>query len=170
MAEKAKKDLQDKIGGLKIYDESKIVKITKKDFDKKTDEEASLINLDMAIDYQGIAFDENDLKKYLAQITNGKQSGNVEALPQTIELKDLKIIRNKDILEISGRYEAGLVSKLNVDELKGKVAGKGVKQAREIIKGSGDIADVQITFSPAIPFVDAVPRDKNKININIQSN
>lgn len=167
LTEKAKGDLQGKTGGLKIYDEGKIVKITKKDFDKKADEEASLINLDMAIDFQAIAFDENDLKKYLAVVTNKGQSGNTEALPETIELLDVKITRNKDILTLSGRYEAGLVSKLNIDDLKGKIAGKGVKQAREAIKQSGDVADVQVTFSPALPFVDSIPRDKNKINIKI---
>lgn len=170
LTEKAKNDLQSKTDGLKIYDESKIVKITKKDFDKKTDEEASLINLDMSIEFQAIAFDENDLKKYLADLTNKGQNSNIEALPETIELLDIKITRNKDVLTLSGRYEAGLVSKLNIDELKGKVAGKGVKQARETIRQSGDVADVQVTFSPALPFVDSIPRDKNKINIKITTN
>lgn len=170
LTEKAKSDLQNKIGGLKIYDESKIVKITQKDFDKKAEEEASLINLNMTIEYQAIAFDENDLKKYLAEITNKKQSNGTQALPETIEIKDIKVTRNKDILTLAGKYEAGLVSKLNVDDIKGKIAGKSVKEAREIIRQSGDIADVQITFSPALPFVDSVPRDKNRINIKITTN
>jgi len=170
LTEKAKANLESKIGGLKVYDESKIVKIIKKQFDKKADDEAALINLNMSVDQQGIAFDQTDLKKYLSQLANSKLKNGSEALPETIDLKDITVERNKDILTISGSYEAGLVSKLNVDDLKNKIAGKNVKDARNIIKNSGDVANVQITFSPAIPFVDNIPRNSNKINIKITTN
>lgn len=167
LTDKAKADLENKTKGLKIYDESKIVKITKKQFDKKADDEAALINLNMSVDYQGIAFAQTDLQKYLSQLTNSKLKNGSEALPETIDIKDVTAQRDKDVLTISGRYEAGLVSKLNTDDLKNKIAGKSVKDSRNIIKSAGDVADVQITFSPAIPFIDSIPRNPNKINIKV---
>lgn len=169
LTDKAKQDLESKTGGLKIYDESKIVKITKKQFDKKVDEEATLVNLDMSIDFQGIAFDENNLKDYLAKLTNLKHQDNQEALPQTIDIKEIKVKRDKDTLLLSGSYDAGLVPKIDQEKLKGQIAGKNVKQARDIVKAIGDIADVQFIFSPNIPFVDSIPRNKNKITIKITS-
>jgi hypothetical protein len=170
LTEKARADLESKTGGLKIYDESKIVKITKKQFDKKADDDAALINLNMSVDYQGIAFNETGLKKYLSELASSKiKSGNV-ALPETIDIKNVQVERNKDILTISGNYEAGIVSKLNVDNIKNQIAGKSVKDARNLVKSDGDVADVQITFSPAIPFVDNIPHNTSKINIKITTN
>lgn len=169
LTEKAKNDLVAKTGGLKIYDEGRVVKISKKEFDKKLEEEASLINLNMSIDYQAIAFDENDLKKYLAELTNQKQQDNTQALPETIDIKEITIKRSKDVLTLSGKYEAGLAPKINTDDLKNKIAGKNVKDARGVIKAIGDVADVVFTFKPNIPFVDSLPRNKDKISFKIES-
>lgn len=169
LTQKAKQDLESKTGGLKIYDESKIVKIVKKEFDKKVDEEASLVNLDMVIDFQGIAFSENDLKTYLAKFANEKQQGNQEALIETITLKDIRVRREKDTLTISGTYDAGLVPKIDQEKLKVEIAGKSLKDARSIIKAIGDIADVQFIFKPNIPFMESIPRNKDKINFKIES-
>ncbi|MBI3342286.1 hypothetical protein HY024_04140 [Candidatus Curtissbacteria bacterium] len=123
----------------------------------------------MAIDFQGIAFNENDLKTYLAKFINQKQSQNQEALPETISIKDIKIKRDKDTLTISGSFDAGLVPKIDQEKLKEQIGGRSVKDARVIIKGLGDIADVQFNFKPNIPFMESVPRDKNKITFKIET-
>lgn len=169
LTEKAKEDLAQKTGGMKIYDESKIVKITKKELDKKADEEASLVNLNMKLDLQVIAFDENDLKSYLAELANKKQTGTLQALPQTIDIGEVKVKREKDTLTVTGKYEAGLVPKFKEDEIREKIAGKSVKQARETVKSVGDVSDIQFIFTPTLPFVDSLPRNKSKITFKIES-
>lgn len=169
LTQKAKADLESKSSGLKLYDESKIVKVIKKAFDKKVDDEASLINLDMSINFEGIVFDENDLKNYLAEEANKDIEGGLETRPENIDIQDITIKRSKDTLTLSGKYDAGLVPKINDDELKGKIAGKSVKEARSIIKQLQDISDVIVSFSPSIPFIDAIPKNKSKITIIVES-
>lgn len=169
LVEKANDDLNNQAGGRKIYEEAKTVKITKKEFDKKVDEEASLINLDMAIDVATVTFEENDLKTYLAKIAQDQAEKNQESRPENIQILDLSVKGQKDGLALSGKFRANLTPKIDENDLKGKIAGASLKKARVEIKNTIDVADVQIIISPSIPFIDNLPRDKSKISFKIET-
>lgn len=169
LLEKAKNNLQEKISGKKFHDSTQVVKITQKNFDKNADEEASLINLDMTIEVSTIVYDQEDLKKYLAASVNKNISAQQEARAEGINVIDANTTRKNDTLQLSGKFQANLVPKLNEDELKSKIASKSTKEARAIIKSLPDIADVQINFQPNIPFVDTLPQDKSKIRFKLET-
>lgn len=168
LTDKAKQDLTSKTSGKKLADEAIIIKVLEKAFDKKVDEETSLVNLDMEIEASGIVYDENDLKKLLAgSITNLPE--NLEARPENIKITKIDSKRKNNTLSLSGRFQAELVPKFNEDELRGKIAGKSVKEARAIIKEIPEVTDVIVEFSPNIPLFNPIPRNKSKIKFAVEA-
>ena len=168
LTDKAKQDLISKASGKKLADEAIVVKVLKKAFDKKIDEEASLVNLDMEVEASAIVYDENDLKKLLAEsITNLPE--NLEARPENVEITKIDSQRKNDTLSLSGRFQAELVPKFNEDELRGKIAGKSVKEIRAIIKEVPEVTDVIVEFSPNIPLFNPIPRNKSKIKFAVEA-
>ena len=168
LTDKARQDLMSKTSGKKLADEAIVVKVLKKAFDKKVDEEASLVNLDMEIEASGIVYDENDLKKLLAEsITNLPE--NLEARPQNVEITKVDSKRKNNTLSLSGRFQAELVPKFNEDELRGKITGKSVKETRAIIKEIPEVSDVIVEFLPNIPLFSSIPRNKSKIKFEIET-
>lgn len=168
LRDKASSDLNANSQGRKIYSEAQTLKIVKKEFDKKPDEEASLINLNIAIEISALTFDENDLESYLASAVQSKAEGNLEARAENIELLEVAIKNQKDTLILTGRFRANLTPKIDENSLKDQIAGASVKNARDIIKKAADVADVRITISPAIPFIDSLPKDKSKITFKLE--
>lgn len=166
---KAGDDLNSNSAGRKIYDEARTIKVLKKEFDKKVDEEASLINLDLSLEISALTFDENDLKAYLAKTAQDKAESNLEARPQNLEILSLNVKNLKDTLVLSGRFRANLTPKLDEDSLKEKIKGASTKGARETIKNTTGIADVQIIITPGIPFIDSLPQNKSKISFKIET-
>src|SRR3990170_4312610 len=168
LTDKAKQALISKASGKKLADEAVDVKVLKKAFDKTVDEEASLVNLDMEIEASGIVYDENDLKKLLAEsITNLPE--NLEARPQNVEITKVDSKRKNNTLSLSGRFQAELVPKFNEDELRGKITGKSVKETRAIIKEIPEVSDVIVEFLPNIPLFSSIPRNKSKIKFEIET-
>ena len=168
LTEKAKNDLKSKTSNQKLPEEIVIVKILKKEFDKKVDEEASLVNLDMEIEASGIVYDESELKKLLAESTEDLPE-NLEARPENVELIDVVVKRKDNSLSLTGKYQVALVPKFNEDDLRGRIAGKGVKETRAIIKEIPEVTDVIVDFSPDIPLFSSVPRNQSKIKFKIET-
>lgn len=167
--QKAKEDLKNKAGGTQIQDDAVIIKITKKQFDRKIDEEAAILNMDMQIEARAIVYEESELKKLLAEILQKDIDEKLEARPENIDIVDLVTKQEEGKLRLSGKIKADLVPKFNEEDLKNKIAGKSVKQARATILETGQASDVQINFSPNLPFIFSLPRTKDKITFKIET-
>ncbi len=168
--EKAKSDIQNQSGGQKIDSSQIEVKVLKRTQDKKADEEASLVNLDLEVEATAVVYLEDELKALLVDIYQSEAPQNLEILPENIKIEDLKITRNEENLEISGKLKASLVPKFNQEDLKNMIAGKSTKDTRAQIMSLGDIADVNVTFVPNIPIFSTIPRNKNKISFKVETN
>jgi hypothetical protein len=168
--QKAREDLKNQAQGEKFDEDSVVVKVLKKQFDRQLDEEASLLNLDLEIEATALVYQEDDLKKLLAEVYQSEAPDNLEIRPENIKLGAQETEREDDEMEISGDFQAQMVPKFNEDELKDKIAGKSVKDARSIIKQMQEVAEVEVNFSPNLPIISSVPRNKNKISFKIETN
>lgn len=169
LVKRAKEELVQRMPGGQISDESIEIKIAKKQFDKKLDDEGNSINLEMEVQATALVYDENILKELLAKIAQEEVGEGQEALTQNVEIRSLDINRGKGTLNLEGNYTANLTPKINVDEIRDKIAGKGIKKAREIIKENSEIAEVEITFSPNFIIFSSIPRNKEKIDIKVEA-
>lgn len=168
LAQKAKQNLRDASPNLKINDDAIIVKTLKRDFDRKLDEEASLLNLNMEQEASAIAYDEKQLKELLAQIV-GDIPENLQARAEDMEILDARVTRSGSTLTIAGSYRANLIPKFNSSDLRQKIAGKSTKSARGAVLEAAHAQDVTIRFSPDLSFFGILPRNKEKISFSIET-
>jgi len=161
--EKAKENLKSKTANLKLYDQAIVTKVLKKNFDKKLDEEASLLNLDMKIQADAIVYDETELKNLLSESIKDKVPQNLESRAGNIEVIDINVKRKNNTLSLSGKYQANLTPKFDEENFKSRIAGQSPKSARAIIKEIPEVSDVTVNFSPNLPLVGLIPRNKSKI-------
>lgn len=169
VVQKAKDEAKNKAQGLTIVDDAIIVKITKTNFDKKIDEEASLLNLDLQVEADSIVFDPRELSKLIAETATGNLPKDLTLRPQDIQVVQSQIARQDSKLQIKGRFKASLVPKFDEGELKAKIAGKSLKETRAIIKEISQVSDVSVHFSPNLPLVGSLPKNKAKISFKIEA-
>lgn len=168
VAQKAKDEAKNKAQGLTLADEAIITKIVRSNFDKKEEEEASLLNLDLQIEADAIAFDPRQLQQLIAQNTTDLPK-DLMVRSQDIQISQSRITRQDLKLQIAGRFKASLVPKFDEEELKAKIAGKSLKEARSIIREIPQVSDVNVNFSPNLPLVGNLPSNKAKISFKIEA-
>ncbi|OGE05177.1 hypothetical protein A3F45_01740 [Candidatus Curtissbacteria bacterium RIFCSPHIGHO2_12_FULL_41_17] len=169
LTEKAKSLLKEKATNKNFDDQALIIKVLKSEFDKKPDEEASLVNLSMEIEASVIVYDQIKLKENLAQSLKDQVPENSQIRAQDIEILDLSTTRNDNSLTLGGKFKALLVPKFNEEELKGKITGKSQKTARSIIKEIQEVTDVEFKYSPNLSITSSIPRNRSKIKFNIEA-
>ncbi|GEM_PF-5820512 len=169
LGKKAKDELKSSNSQNVLLDETVQINVVKKEFDKKIDDEASVINLNMQIEASTIAFSEEDLKNYLVKNPGIKLDEGLQLRTQDIEIIELTGVLGKNSLAISGRFKAKQVPKINEEELLAKVAGKSLKETRAIIKEFPQVAEVEVTFSPSLPFINSLPKNKSRIQFLIEA-
>lgn len=169
LTQKAKDDLKNQSSGQNLQDDAIVIKILKQQFDKKVEEETPLLNLDMEVEANAIVFAEDDLKKLLSGIFSGEAPENLDLLPENIAISDLSLVRDDDELEVSGDAKIELIPKINLEDIRDKIAGKSVKDARAKVKEIPEVSEVQVNFKPNIPIFSSIPRNKSKINFKIET-
>lgn len=168
LTQKAKDDLKNQ--GHQIDESQVVVKVTKREFDAKEGDEASVVNLNLEIEAQVLVYKEEDLKVVLASLASQDADQNQEARPEEIEITDVDATRKGSDLTLSGDFKANLTPKLNEDDLKEKIKGKSTKDARSILKENSEIAEVLVSYKPNLPLVDNLPTNKDKITFKIEVN
>lgn len=167
VAQKAKDEVKNKAQGLTLVDDAAVVKIEKANFDKKVDEEASLLNLDLKVEANSIVFDQSQLAKLIAEKATDLPK-DLMVRPQDIQISMSQVARQDSKLQIKGRFKASLVPKFDEDQLKAKISGKSLKEARAAVKEISQVSDVSVHFSPNLLLFDNLPPDKAKISFKIE--
>src|SRR3989344_5367356 len=169
LKQNATSNLKEKLAG-KTFSESTIeVEIVKKVFDKKLEEESSLVNLDMSVEATAIAYSEEELKKLLAENVKDDAPENLEAKAEDIKLLKVDAPGTIRGLNLTGSFEAKFIPKFDENDLREKVMGKSVKETRETIKGLPEVVDVNVNFSPSFFFTNSLPTSKEKISFKVES-
>ncbi|KKR50471.1 MAG: hypothetical protein UT84_C0011G0017 [Candidatus Curtissbacteria bacterium GW2011_GWA1_40_16] len=169
LTQKAKANLKDSAPGRQLADDAMAITVTKKQFDKKLDDEASLLNLNMTVEAKATVYREEDLKNIIAQTVNQGSTNSLEARPQNIQITKMTSQTKGDKLILSGEYNADLVPKIADDDLKSKIAGKTTKGAASVIKQIPQVTNVQFEFSPKLFIFFTIPANKDKITFKIES-
>ena len=170
LSEKAKDKLKSELSSEKLVDEAVLAEVSRKNFDKKAGDEASLINLDMEVEVSAIVFDEQNLKNVLAKSLEGKVPQGFKARGEDIEIREISAKRQKDSLFLSGSFDAKLIPDFSEDELKDQIKGKSIKAARAKVLVIPNVSGMEIKFSPGFLFTSSLPGDPAKIRFKVESN
>lgn len=169
LTDQLKATLKSKYPDKKLEDDAIAIKVVSRNFDKKLDEEATILNLDITLEASTVAYNPDDLKAAIAQSASDS-SNNLQANPQDAEIINSSAKLTNNTLTLTGKGRVKLVPKLNVDDLKQKIAGKGAKEARSTILQNSDFTDVEFKFSPNIPIFGSIPKNPDKITITLLAN
>ena len=160
----AQQKLQEKLPEKKVLQEALSEEIVKKSFNKNINDQANEVSLNLTAKYTGTAFEEKDLKAFVAKlVTTDIPSGFDLKLDDTETQSDISKLEKGGKLIFLARFKAKLIPRLDKNEIKKKIKGKTPKQAKEILKKMENILDVEIMFSPNLPtFLQRLPLlDKN---------
>lgn len=172
LEEKAKSELIKKIGQNKVLLPVFIsTSLSKKSLNVKVGDEATQVTLNGTVEFQGISYDKNDLisfsKSLLEKDVPETQEVNYNNIKTAVlDIKD----KNDEEVEANLNIKALLLPKIDEIKLAKDVKGKSFKYAEDILYKLPQVADVDIYFSPKLPFLpkNLPVREKNiKILINI---
>ena len=150
---KARNDLSKKVSDDKVLLPVFIsATVSKKHFDKNTNDEAKQVTLKGSVNFEGIAYKKNDATNFANELLKTSISGDLTVDPNNIK------VQVKDIKETKGEVNANitiagsLVPKIDEGKFSKEVSGKSFSDAEEIFKKIPQISDVEIKLSFNIPF------------------
>lgn len=151
LRKQAQGQLQEKLSGKKILEDALSEEVVKKTFSKNINDQAGDFSLNMTINYKGIAYSDDDLKRIVSKLVDTSvPDGYKLDLSQTETQADVsKIDKNK--LIFLARFKAKLLPKLNSQDLLGKIKGKTPYEAAQILKGIDNILGSEIKLIPSLP-------------------
>src|SRR3989344_5446373 len=151
---KARNDLSKKVSDDKVLLPVFIsATVSKKHFDKNTNDEAKQVTLKGSVNFEGIAYKKNDATNFANELLKTSISGDLTVDPNNIkvQVKDIKENKNKEVaadITIVGT----LVPKIDEEKLSKQIAGKSFKNAQDILEKLPQISSADIKLFFNIPF------------------
>lgn len=172
LEEKAKSELEKQIGPKKVLLPIFIsTSLSKKSLNAKVGDEATQVTLSGTVEFQGISYNKNDLISFSKSLLEKDVSQNLEVDYNNIKTDVLDIKDKSDgEIEASLNIKALLIPKIDETKLTKDLKGKSFKTVEDLLYKLPQVSDVDIYFSPKLPFLPKnLPiKEKNiKILINI---
>lgn len=172
LEEKAKSDLVKQIGQNKVLLPVFIsTTLSKKSLNSKVGDETNQLTLTGTVEFQGISYDKNDLITFSKELLEKDVPKDQRIDYNNIKTAVLNIKQeNDEEIEANLNIKALLLPKISEIKLTNDLKGKSFKTAEDILYKLPQVSDIDIYFSPKLPFLpkNLPVREKNiKILINI---
>lgn len=145
--------------------------IADEDFDKDIDDEAKQVKLKGTVEYIGMSYQNSDLENFDESILKDKFSDEIILAKGSLKNKvNNTKVNNEEEIEASLSITAGLLPKINSQEVANKLKDKSTKDAKEILGTLPQVVDSQIKYSPNIFFLSSLfPRLPKNINVIVKA-
>jgi len=147
------------------------IDIKKKNFDKKTGDEAKNVVLAESISYQAVSYDKKELLSYTTFLMKNKLPSDATLMKNGIsyEIKDAKQIDDTTI-SATLLMHARLLPKLNTSQIAQDIKGSSFDKASNILSNKPQVSRVVFTFSPNIFLLPKIlPRNEHNITVSIKN-
>lgn len=150
---KAAEELQSKMSGTqKIIADGLTIADSKFNFNKRVNDQAMELTLNATMKFRGTAYFDEHLKSIVAKLVETNVPEGFELnLAETETQADITRVEKDGRLVFLARFKAKLLPKFNLDELKGKINGKTVFEAGEILRGLESVLGSEIKLKPSVP-------------------
>ena len=154
LEQKAKDDLKKEVSGDKVLLPVFIsATVSKKDFDKNTNDEAKQVTLKGSVDFEGIAYKKSDATNFANELLKTSISNDltVDSNNIKVQVKDIKENKNK---EVAANITIGgvLVPKIDEKKLSNDISGKSFEDAQDVLEKLPQVGSVEIKLFFNIPF------------------
>lgn len=152
LRKQAQQKLQERLPEKKILEEGLSEVIITKSFSKNINDQASEFSLNLTAKYQGTAFDDKDLKLIVSKlVTTEVPVGFQLNLEDTETQADIASLEKGGKLIFLAKFKAKMSPKVDIENVKKQIKGKGVNEALNTIKRMENILGAEIKFSPQLP-------------------
>ncbi|HSX39832.1 MAG TPA: hypothetical protein VLI92_04570 [Candidatus Saccharimonadales bacterium] len=145
-------------------------------FNHLVGDQADSITLTQTVTIQGLTYFQADVEGLLTKLSDGfvpdgyvlsdkDKQIDVQALGQT----DTSVLTSTQA-DLQVTIKTYIVPNITEDTIKDQLAGKSVDEAKRILGGIKNIKTYEFSINPSIPFLQKVPKDKNKIFVTIERN
>jgi len=162
-----KDDLTKKAEGKGLAQNSVKLTVVEKIFSANVGTEVDDFSLELTMKAEGLVIDESTIKKLEEEIKPN--------LPDGYKMLDSKGVFTFDVIDsatapqIVIQYKAKMGKDISVDDLKTRLIGKTTDEAQSIIKSIEEVSEYSIRITPKLPpFLTRMPRQKSRININLE--
>lgn len=140
-----------------------------KSFDKKEDEQANQVTLKGTVIFKAASYTNSDIEAFASSLFDSKdnkiQSSNLE-----ISAKNIVVEKNNDV-NADLTIKAKIFPRVDKNSILKQVQGTSLQKAKNILSNLNQVTNVEISFSPNIPFLPKVmPRNSKNIILNLTSN
>ncbi|HAI62947.1 MAG: hypothetical protein UU64_C0005G0043 [candidate division WWE3 bacterium GW2011_GWF2_41_45] len=174
--EKASSDLKFKLGKTqRLIEGSVTALITKEAYSAKVGDEAEKLILTGYAGASGLTYMDSELNSLLDKIVQNlvpqghvlsEKQREVSALPLG---NSSSSVLNSAEADMQITLKTFTVTAVDKEELKKALAGKSVPDAEKVLGEIGSLSEYSIEIRPVIPFFKNVPRDLNRINLEIEN-
>jgi len=154
LEQKAKDDLGKKVSGDKVLLPVFIsATVSKKDFDKDTNDEAKQVTLKGSVDFEGIAYKKSDANNFANELLKTSIPSDLTVDPNNIkvQVKNVKENKNKEV-EANITIVGILIPKIDEEKLSKQISGKSFKDAQDVLEKLPQVFSADIKLSFNIPF------------------
>ncbi|MEK7534265.1 MAG: hypothetical protein AAB600_02900 [Patescibacteria group bacterium] len=137
----------------------------KKKLDKEIGEQADKITLNATVIYESIAYKNDDLKSLSRSLVQNNISNNMTINYENVKIDIKDVTQNKDNISANLRIKALLQPIIDKKSLVSELSGVSYKIALAKLSKIPQVSDINISFSPNIPFL---PKILTKTSKNIK--
>ena len=168
----AKEDIKKKASGDSVVLPNFIsVTFDRKTFSKKVNEEADEVNLTAAISFQGILYKKSELVAYAKDKLEENIDPDMKIDEDKVEAEATGIKKDGDKTTAKVKIKAGLIPKVDEEELAKKIAGKSIEDATSELNQIPEVKNVNINVFLNLPFLPKnLPFSSGKIKIVVNKN
>lgn len=164
--------IRDEIRGKIVSDQrmeegSLVFTVVSKNFDKSTSEEASFFNLSLEEKGTALVYSESNLKEMLGAILKEHVPDSYELFGKDQSVEVMAVKYDGGNLLFSSKIKGFIVPKIDGEKIKNDVAGSRLTNAKKYLSNLANISSYRVDISPEIPGFSFLPRNKNKIKIEI---
>ncbi len=174
--EKATSDLKFKLGKTQRLIEGSItVQITKEAYTAKVGDEAEKLILTAYAGASGLTYMDSELNSLLDKIVQNlvpqghvlsEKQREVSAIPLG---NSTASVLNSSEADMQITLKTFTVTAVDKEELKKSLAGKSVSDAEKVLGSIGSLSTYSIEIKPVIPLFNKVPKDLNRINLEVEN-
>lgn len=170
LEEKARESIKTKVERDKTILNTFVDKaVDEKSFDKKENDQANQVTLKGTVIFKAASYTNSDIEAFASSLFDSKdrqiQSSNLE-----ISAKNIVVEKNNDV-NADLTIKAKIFPRVDKNSLLKQIQGASLQKAKNILSNLNQVTNVEISFSPNIPFLPKVmPRNSKNIILNLTSN
>lgn len=162
-------EIRGKVVTGQILDEGSLTfSITAQNFDKELLAEAASFSLDLEEKAVALVYSQEDLKNLLGTVLAEHVPEGYKLLDEAPEIEVASVLNRDENLFLGTKVKGFIVPSINEPKIRADLAGLPLSRARQILDGLGIASSYQIIVAPRLPWVDALPRNRDSIKIEVE--